>query len=163
MDLYQAFVITYQIFQGIDIHIDSLTNLSNSITLRFPIPGVAAVANDVYLSPYRVTLPRNSGNDLLGSAIMLTLVAVSAKTAPSGSDYIVDILQSQDKEVTFNTILGPDNPGKLILPKSAVFSKYSNKFSHNTLEDGDYLRFDNIQADGIVADIEIILQGVLLA
>ena len=133
-----------------------------SVQLRYVLPGVQAVANDVLPSDARIRFPLDSSNNFPVSVLQLTRAYVSAKVAPVGSTYIVDVLISKDGGTTFNSIFAPTNANKLVLPIGLKVIKYGNNFITNTLQDGWPVRIDVLQADGTVAGCEVILEGNLI-
>lgn len=137
------------------------TVLSN-YEFRFNLPGVQAVANDVYPVWKQVRLPLDSSNNVVGSGITVRQLWLSCKVAPVGSDYTLDFLVSKDNGVSWNSILAPTNAAKLVIPIGINVIKYGGVLmSNNVLQNGWLLRLDVKTADGTVEAVEFLILGVL--
>jgi len=144
------------------------SNLDESILTnfeyRFELPGFPIVANDVYPVWKQVRLPLDSSNNTFGNGQKITRVDINAKAASAGTDFIVDILVTKDKGVTFNSIFPGTLAQKLVLPKTLLWIKYGGTFSlsADVLQDGWWFRIDVLQSDGTVNSPEIVIRGVLI-
>jgi len=157
----------YQILNQLDKYAQSLKDEATqveTVALNFPIrldiPGVMVVANDVLLSRYQVRLPLDEDNNLLAQKLQLQYLSISAKIPPNASSFIFDILVSNDLGVTFKSLFPPTNALKPFLPVNLAFMKYS-AFAIDQLFDGDFLRVDILQADGVVSGVQLYLLGNL--
>jgi hypothetical protein len=129
--------------------------------IRFELPGVQIVANDVLSVRYTIRLPRGQSNNIIVQYLQLQLISISAKVAATGSDFIMDCLVSKDKGTTFKSLFGPDNSTKPTLPKTLTLIKNSF-FSIDQLFDEDMLRIDVIAADGVIDGVEFMLMGAMI-
>jgi hypothetical protein len=136
----------------------------DSFEYSFQLPGVAMVGNDVYPVWKQVFFTLDGNNNSIGIGQRITRIDINAKTAPVGSSFIVDLLVSKDKGVTFNSIFPPTNAKKLVLPIGLHWIKYGGTFAlaADTLQDGWWWRVDVLQADGSTAAVEIAVRGKLL-
>lgn len=131
---------------------------------RFELPGVQAVANDVYPVWKQVRFPLDSSNNTIGKGQQITRIDINAKVASVGSNFIADILVSKDKGVTFTSIFPGTNAQKLVLPIGLHWIKYGGTFalSADILQDGWWFRVDVLQADGTVRAVEIVVRGTFV-
>jgi hypothetical protein len=139
----------------------SETVLSN-YEFRFNLPGVQAVASDVYPTWKQVRLPLDDSNNVVGTGITVRQLWLSCKVAPVASNYSLDLLVSKDNGVTWNSILAPTNALKLVIPIGVHVIKYGGVLmSNNVLQNGWLLRLDVKVADGTVEAVELLILGVL--
>lgn len=131
------------------------------VAIRFELPGVQVVANDILPVRYTIRLPRDPSNNVVVSQIQLQLISISAKVAAVGADFIMDCLVSVDKGATFKSLFGSVTANKPTLPKGLFLIKNSF-FTIDQLFDENMLRIDVLQADGTVDGIEFILMGAMI-
>lgn len=160
--LYEALKKLGDVQIELESELNSDEPILKSFQMRFILPGVQAVANDVLPTDSRIRFPLDSSNNFPVSVLQLTRSYVSAKVAPVGSSYIVDVLTSKDGGTTFNSIYAPTNANKLVLPIGQKVIKYGNNFITNTLQDGWPMRINVLQADGTVAAVEVVIEGNLI-
>jgi hypothetical protein len=126
-----------------------------SFTARALLPGSQTVDTDVLSHRYRVVLL----SDAL--EVALILATVTAKTGlPTTADYIADILVSHDEAATWESLFITGLANKIVLPigeETAVIQPPI--MAVQTLQNGDQLRVDVLQADATVNGIELVLLG----
>ena len=115
---------------------------------------------DVLRHPCILRLPIDPYRMWKVQSVILQDIEIACKQMPQDKDFIVDILISRNKRVTFNSIfLSSAN-----LPTIKVGGTYYNKISGasigtNELFEDDEFRVDIIQADNFVLDCWIVIRG----
>jgi len=160
----------YQVLLSLNQQTIDIVNQSNlneqiltNFEYRFELPGLPIVASDVYPVWKQVRFPLDANNKIIGSGQRITRIDINAKAGPGSSSFIVDLLVTKDKGVTFQSIFGPSLTQKLVLPVGLKWIKYGGKFllSNDILQDGWWFRLDVLQSDGTTDSPEIVIRGVL--
>lgn len=121
---------------------------------EFILPTVAT-GTDKLTYHRRVYLPRDSQGNVLYKSIRPKFVGITAKTAPSGADFIGDILYTRDDGTNWASLFKTTNP--LTLPDGRFFIGLG-EFSVGTLVENDKLRLD-VSQTGSAVGLEIELFG----
>lgn len=137
--------------------------LVRAFEYRFELPGARVPGMDVYPVWKQIRFPLDEQNNTIGIGQQITRIDINAKVPSASGSYVVDLLVTKDKGLTFESIFPSDVTQKLILPQDLNWIKYGGKFSlaADILQDGWWWRIDELVADGIVAGIEIVIRGVL--
>lgn len=134
-----------------EIYLWGNTQNRYTFTPRVLLPGVQVSGTDVLATRYTV---KNPGGVLLAS------IGFSAKIPASTQTYIVDIQRSSDGGATFQSLFPAG-----VLPTFAVNTSPATytpaTWAIQTLNLGDLVRVDVVQADGTIAGVEMTLNGYL--
>jgi hypothetical protein len=135
----------------------------DKIGVWFPIHlelPVVTVTNNILLSRHSIVLPKFRGESI-GQYLKLRYLLITAKVAPGATDFICDILQSQDRGSTFRSLFPSGNANKITLNVGLTLKKYT-AFSVDRLDEWDMLRVDGLQTDGSIAGVELLLGAELI-
>jgi hypothetical protein len=122
---------------------------------RIILPGVQVVANDVLAHRYHVRIPRDTNGSPLYKQINLLTFTLTAKIIPV-TIYTLQLQVSTDGGITFSPMFSTG----VSLPGGSEFIVLVPAFQIPTLLDDNQIRVDVLVADGTVAGVEGVLQGV---
>lgn len=121
-----------------------VNSLAKWSAVNFELPSLV-VANDIMPTRYTFVLPKSRGNDV-GLYWRLKYLLLTSKIAPTATDFIVDILQSQDRGLNFRSIFPIGDANKAVLNVDLTLKKQT-LFSVDQVHEWDMLRIDVVQTD----------------
>lgn len=124
---------------------------------RIILPGIAVVANNVLAHAYHVVLPTDPSGYWTYNSITLTGVYITAKTGPTMSALSIDVLVSKGKGLT--TAQSIFKSGKNPQIPTGQITTHDVEFAINQLNQDDIGSVNILAADGVAANIEIVLSG----
>lgn len=95
------------------------------------------------------------------SFVTLNECTITAQVKASSSSFIADVLLSTDFGVTWNSLFPSGSANKAVLPVNTEQVVLTPAWAITQVNDGNQIRVDVIQADGIASGLEVLIEGAI--